>query len=88
MKIILSAFNGMLEGKPMDVPEETGDEFTLRLIQPSQVVCDYTGNDLMSYPTFGTRCHFIRTNQHRPINANAEPYNSAVIYELTRIEKQ
>lgn len=86
MKIILTAFNGMLESLPLDMPEETGRIFHLRLMQPERAIHNFDGDVTYKYPPFGTTCEFIKTNMYRSLNN--EKGLSAAIYELNEIRKE
>lgn len=62
MKIVLSAF-GIMESKPIDVPENTTPSYDMVLTQPLQAFSDYHGNEVSQRPSFHKKCHFEWTGK-------------------------
>lgn len=62
MKIVLSAF-GIMESKPIDVPENTTPSYDMVLTQPIQAFVGYHGDERFSRPSFAKKCHFEWTGK-------------------------
>lgn len=62
MKIILSAF-GKLMSQSMDVPENTTPYWDMVLVQPLQVISDFSGEKISERPPFQTKCRFEWTGK-------------------------
>ncbi len=58
MKIILSAFNGHMMSRPMDVPENTTPMFKMALTQPIQAYRDNFQDVLLMSKPLNTVCTF------------------------------
>lgn len=85
MKIVLHAFQHKLSGV-MEVPEETGQRFTLVMTQPIQFksLDHHRGHPLMDSP-LETRCVFEWTG--KIYNQDGHAWDNGRIYELVSIEK-
>jgi hypothetical protein len=84
MKIVLHAFGDKLTGV-MEVPEETGNTFSLVMIQPIQYYSTSfkIGSPLMEKP-IEKRCKFEWTG--KVYLEENHPYNHGRIYQLVGIE--
>jgi len=89
MKIILEAFNGLLTGKPIDVPENTTDTWKMVLRQPATAVLSYHGKEVDQIKQLNTICTFrwIGKSVHlKDLGYDTDEW--ARIYVLEDIEKR
>jgi len=87
MKIVLRAFNNKLNGV-MEVPEETGKEFSLAMSQPIQAYSIFGSKnnaDLMKSP-ISTICTFQWTGNTFLGGSIEHEFDGAREYQLVKIE--
>ena len=86
MKIILEAF-GQLSSDVMDIPESSGNYFTMSLTQSLTTISGFDDKKISEIPPLNTICEFEWTGKYYALNNSGEPFSSARIYVLRDIIK-